>query len=95
MEEEGVPSTALREVSLLQMLSESAFIVRCVPHPIPRDTDTTPHRDPQTQVPNGFFKQTEVFTQRLRANPGGVPAALPRPYGWKRVSLLCAVIHKD
>ena len=28
MEEEGVPSTALREVSLLQMLSESAFIVR-------------------------------------------------------------------
>lgn len=30
MEEEGVPSTALREVSLLQMLSESAFIVRYV-----------------------------------------------------------------
>jgi len=28
MEEEGVPSTALREVSLLQMLSESAFVVR-------------------------------------------------------------------
>lgn len=28
MEEEGVPSTALREVSLLQMLSESAYIVR-------------------------------------------------------------------
>ena len=31
MEEEGVPSTALREVSLLQMLSESAFIVRYDP----------------------------------------------------------------
>lgn len=30
MEEEGVPSTALREVSLLQMLSESIFVVRCV-----------------------------------------------------------------
>ena len=30
MEEEGVPSTALREVSLLQMLSESVFIVRYV-----------------------------------------------------------------
>jgi cyclin-dependent kinase len=29
MEEEGVPSTALREVSLLQMLSESIFVVRC------------------------------------------------------------------
>lgn len=29
MEEEGVPSTALREVSLLQMLSESVFVVRC------------------------------------------------------------------
>lgn len=28
MEEEGVPSTALREVSLLQMLSESVFVVR-------------------------------------------------------------------
>ena len=28
MEEEGVPSTALREVSLLQMLSESPYIVR-------------------------------------------------------------------
>lgn len=30
MEEEGVPSTALREVSLLQMLSQSMYIVRCV-----------------------------------------------------------------
>ena len=29
MEEEGVPSTALREVSLLQMLSESIYVVRC------------------------------------------------------------------
>jgi serine/threonine protein kinase len=28
MEEEGVPSTALREVSLLQMLSHSIYIVR-------------------------------------------------------------------
>ena len=28
MEDEGVPSTALREVSLLQMLSKSDFIVR-------------------------------------------------------------------
>lgn len=34
MEEEGVPSTALREVSLLQMLSTSIYIVRllCVEH---------------------------------------------------------------
>ena len=34
MEEEGVPSTALREVSLLQMLSESNHIVKllCVEH---------------------------------------------------------------
>jgi cyclin-dependent kinase len=31
MEEEGVPSTALREVSLLQMLSQSMYIVRCAP----------------------------------------------------------------
>ena len=30
MEEEGVPSTALREVSLLQMLSHSMYIVRSV-----------------------------------------------------------------
>ena len=29
MEEEGVPSTTLREVSLLQMLSESNHIVKC------------------------------------------------------------------
>jgi cyclin-dependent kinase len=28
MEEEGVPSTALREVSLLQMLSTSIYVVR-------------------------------------------------------------------
>ena len=35
MEEEGVPSTALREVSLLQMLSHSIYIVRCARgHPI-------------------------------------------------------------
>ncbi|GAQ88141.1 cyclin-dependent kinase [Klebsormidium nitens] len=34
MEEEGVPSTALREVSLLQMLSTSIYVVRllCVEH---------------------------------------------------------------
>lgn len=34
MEEEGVPSTALREISLLQMLSQSIYIVRllCVEH---------------------------------------------------------------
>ncbi|CAK9231138.1 unnamed protein product [Sphagnum troendelagicum] len=34
MEEEGVPSTALREVSLLQMLSQSIYVVRllCVEH---------------------------------------------------------------
>ena len=31
MEEEGVPSTALREVSLLQMLSQSIYIVRYGP----------------------------------------------------------------
>jgi len=31
MEEEGVPSTALREVSLLQMLSESNHVVKCGP----------------------------------------------------------------
>lgn len=30
MEEEGVPSTTLREVSLLQMLSDSNHIVKCV-----------------------------------------------------------------
>jgi hypothetical protein len=29
MEEEGVPSTTLREVSLLKMLSESNHIVKC------------------------------------------------------------------
>ena len=34
MEEEGVPSTALREVSLLQMLSESNHIVKYA-HPAP------------------------------------------------------------
>lgn len=31
MEEEGVPSTTLREISLLQMLSESNHIVKSVP----------------------------------------------------------------
>lgn len=31
MEQEGVPSTALREVSLLQMLSESNHIVKYGP----------------------------------------------------------------
>jgi hypothetical protein len=31
MDEEGVPSTTLREISLLKMLSESNHIVKCVP----------------------------------------------------------------
>ena len=30
MEEEGIPSTALREISLLHMLSESDYVVKWV-----------------------------------------------------------------
>lgn len=70
MEEEGVPSTALREVSLLQMLSESAFVVRCVPdHP---DTaPANPHLAPPFYPPmamrsatpplsHGYFKSAQI-----------------------------------
>lgn len=59
MEEEGVPSTALREVSLLQMLSESAFIVRYVrrrPGDARRASPRRPHR---AIVPNQRVFQTD------------------------------------
>ena len=57
MEEEGVPSTALREVSLLQMLSESAFIVRYVRR---RPRDARRAAPPKTAiVPNQRVFQTD------------------------------------
>ncbi|KNA11349.1 hypothetical protein SOVF_136010 [Spinacia oleracea] len=42
MDEEGVPPTALREVSLLQMLSQSLYVVRllCVEHVDKKNTTT-------------------------------------------------------
>ena len=66
-----MPSTALREVSLLQMLSESAFIVRYAPR-LPRDAE---HVSPNTAIvacpTNGFFKQTGSI---LRARGGAARA---------------------
>jgi hypothetical protein len=70
MEEEGVPSTALREVSLLQMLSESAFVVRCVPDD-PDTAQTGPHLAPPFYPPmamrsaapplsHGYFKSAQI-----------------------------------
>ncbi|CAN8284861.1 unnamed protein product [Cochlearia groenlandica] len=43
MDEEGIPPTALREISLLQMLSQSLYIVRllCVEHVLQSPKDTT------------------------------------------------------
>ena len=60
MEEEGVPSTALREVSLLQMLSESAFIVRYARRPPSwtRNARLPPKTAIETCPTNGFFKRT-------------------------------------
>jgi hypothetical protein len=67
MEEEGVPSTALREVSLLQMLSESAFIVRYARRP-PRDAQrASPPEDRHRNVPNQRVFQTHgIDLARLR-----------------------------
>ncbi|RRT58100.1 hypothetical protein BHE74_00025201 [Ensete ventricosum] len=35
MDEEGIPRTSLREISLLQLLSRSIYIVRCADPPSP------------------------------------------------------------
>ncbi|KAG0575315.1 hypothetical protein KC19_VG336000 [Ceratodon purpureus] len=75
MEEEGVPSTALREVSLLQMLSQSMYIVRllCVEHVEKNnkpmlylvfeymDTDLKKYIDLHGRGPSGTPLPTEVI----------------------------------
>ena len=64
MEEEGVPSTALREVSLLQMLSESVFVVRCVP--------------PSSGERRGGWARLATKTTARRTSPPKPPPALSK-----------------
>ena len=45
MEEEGVPSTALREVSLLQMLNESNHVVKSVSRTTRSRLESGPHQN--------------------------------------------------
>ena len=70
MEEEGVPSTALREVSLLQMLSESAFIVRYdprTPSTLRRPEAAVVPIPPRSPPPTGFSKTTRGISLARRA----------------------------
>ena len=84
-----MPSTALREVSLLQMLSESAFIVRYARRPPGTRNARLPPKTAIGACPtNGFFKQTGSISRvcgaaaRARepdtvADPALPPAFLP------------------
>jgi hypothetical protein len=88
-----VPSTALREVSLLQMLSESAFIVRCAPGPVPTLWRPTPPPDssssPQSTWGEGalFFKRPGTRGRTFAGAPcavsggGAARAGISRRWG--------------
>jgi len=83
-----VPSTALREVSLLQMLSESAFIVRYVRRRPGDARRASPPEDPiaPSCPTNGFFKQTGSISRarrraraRMKPTRSLTPRFLPCP----------------
>ncbi|KAE8734702.1 Cyclin-dependent kinase B1-1 [Hibiscus syriacus] len=78
MDEEGVPPTALREVSLLQMLSQSLYIVRllCVEH-----VDTNKHGDSKANLYLVFeYLDTDlkkfIDSHRKCPNPRPLPPSL-------------------
>lgn len=75
MDEEGVPPTALREVSLLQMLSQSLYIVRllCVEH-----VDTNKNGDSKANLYLVFeYLDTDLkkFIDSYRKGPNPRPLA--------------------
>lgn len=93
MDEEGVPPTALREVSLLQMLSQSLYVVRllCVEHADNRKDASKPPKPVLYLVFEYLDTDLKKFIDSHRKGPN------PRPLSPNLVrSFLCnGVLHRD
>ncbi|KAL9843458.1 putative cyclin-dependent kinase B1-1 CMGC-CDK-Pl family [Arabidopsis thaliana] len=92
MDEEGIPPTALREISLLQMLSQSIYIVRllCVEHVI-QSKDSTVSHSPKSNLYLVFeYLDTDlkkfIDSHRKGSNPRPLEASLVQSHG---------VLHRD
>ena len=73
MDEEGVPPTALREVSLLQMLSQSLYVVLlCVEHSLKK------HGKPLLYLETDLKKF--IDSHRKCANPWPFPSSLVQSF---------------
>lgn len=81
MDEEGVPPTALREVSLLQMLSQSLYIVRllCVEHVDSKKEHGKPLLYLVFEYIDTDLKKF-IDTYRKGPNPGPLPPSLVQSF---------------
>ncbi|BDA41628.1 Cyclin-dependent kinase B1-1 [Coccomyxa sp. Obi] len=97
MEEEGVPSTALREVSLLQMLSESNHVVKllCVQH-------VEEHKKPVLYLVFEFLStDLKKYMERTGKGPENpLPPALVKSFMYQLIKGVAhchkhGVMHRD
>nr|QYW07092.1 B-type cyclin-dependent kinase 1 [Dimocarpus longan] len=92
MDEEGIPPTALREISLLQLLSQSLYVVRllCVEHVDSSSSSSLTSTDSRSPLSNNNNKSNLylvfeyldtdlkkfIDSHRKGANPGPLPPTL-------------------
>lgn len=105
MDEEGVPPTALREVSLLQMLSQSLYVVRllCVEHvDSPSKTDGSPSKANLYLVFEYLDTDLKQFidSHRKGTNPRPLPPALIQSFLYQLCKGVAhchshGVLHRD
>jgi len=101
MDEEGVPPTALREVSLLQMLSQSLYIVRllCVEHVDSKKE----HGKPLLYLVFEYIEtdlKKFIDTYRKGPNPGPLPPSLVQSFLYQLCKGVAhchshGVLHRD
>ena len=99
MDEEGVPPTALREVSLLQMLSQSLYVVRllCVEHCVNK------HGKPLLYLVFEYLEtdlKKFIDSHRKGANPRPLPPALVQSFLYQLCKGVAhchshGVLHRD
>jgi cyclin-dependent kinase len=99
MDEEGVPPTALREVSLLQMLSQSLYVVRllCVEHSMNK------HGKPLLYLVFEYLEtdlKKFIDSHRKCANPRALPPSLVQSFLYQLCKGVAhchshGVLHRD
>ena len=99
MDEEGVPPTALREVSLLQMLSQSLYVVRllCVEHSLNK------HGKPLLYLVFEYLEtdlKKYIDSHRKCANPRPLPPSLVQSFLYQLCKGVAhchshGVLHRD